>query len=131
LAPTENCISAVTKICKYNPGNINVNEILPHWLSWLPVWEDEDEAVHIYNYLCDLVEANNPAVLGENNGNLPRIVGIIADAFTREIFATNPEITQRLTNIILQIKSNEEIFQACFAQLSEPHQAALTTVLSS
>ena len=57
LAPTENCISAVAKICKYNGGNLKVDEILPHWLSWLPVWDDEDEAVHVYNYLCDLVES--------------------------------------------------------------------------
>ncbi len=57
LSATENCISAVTKACKYNPaGTINITEVLPHWLSWLPTWEDEDEAEHIYNYLCDLVE---------------------------------------------------------------------------
>ena len=56
LNPTENAISAVTKICKYSPSAINLAEVLPHWLSWLPVWEDEDEAIHIYNYLCDLVE---------------------------------------------------------------------------
>lgn len=53
---TENTISAVTKICKYNFSHINVAEILPVWLSWLPVWEDDDEAIHIYGYLCDLVE---------------------------------------------------------------------------
>lgn len=56
LSATENCISAVMKICKYNPTSVSVDEILPHWLSWLPVWEDEDEAVHVYGYLCDLIE---------------------------------------------------------------------------
>lgn len=30
--PTENAISAVTKILKYNNKAINVDEILPHWL---------------------------------------------------------------------------------------------------
>lgn len=53
---TENGIAAVTKILKYNSSRVNVNEILPHWLSWLPVWEDEVEAPHVYNYLCDLTE---------------------------------------------------------------------------
>ena len=56
LSPTENAISAVTKICKHLPSAVNTAEVLPHWLSWLPVYEDEDEAVHIYGYLCDLVE---------------------------------------------------------------------------
>ena len=54
--PTENAISAVTKICKYHGDKVNLTELLPLWLSWLPVTEDEDEACHIYDYLCDLME---------------------------------------------------------------------------
>lgn len=55
-SPTENCISAVTKVCKYHSDVINVNEILPMWLPWLPITNDVEEAPHIYGYLCDLVE---------------------------------------------------------------------------
>ena len=54
---TENAIAAVTKIMQHNHGNFNVDEILPVWLMWLPVTEDKEEAVHVYNYLCDLIEA--------------------------------------------------------------------------
>ena len=53
---TENCISAVTKICKYNYSMVNVNDIIPNWCSWLPVTEDHEEAPHVYGYLCDLIE---------------------------------------------------------------------------
>lgn len=53
---TENCISAVGKIMKFKPDCINVEEVLPHWLSWLPLHEDKEEAVHTFNYLCDLIE---------------------------------------------------------------------------
>lgn len=56
INPTENAISAVTKICKYNRSQVDVDKIVPDWLSWLPVTEDDDEAVHIYNFLCDLIE---------------------------------------------------------------------------
>lgn len=31
INPTENAISAVTKILQHNNSNINVDEILPHW----------------------------------------------------------------------------------------------------
>lgn len=31
INPTENSISAVTKILKWNPSAINVDEILPRW----------------------------------------------------------------------------------------------------
>lgn len=52
---TENAISAVTKICKYNSGNIAVDDVIPVWLSWLPIVEDKEEAPHVYGYLCDLI----------------------------------------------------------------------------
>ena len=53
---TENAISAVTKICKYNHGNIPVDDVIPVWLSWLPIIEDKEEAPHVYGYLCDLIQ---------------------------------------------------------------------------
>lgn len=53
---TENCISAVGKVMRYRPECANVNEILPHWLSWLPLNEDKEEAVHTFDFLCDLIE---------------------------------------------------------------------------
>jgi hypothetical protein len=31
INPTENAISAITKILKYNSSAISVNDILPHW----------------------------------------------------------------------------------------------------
>lgn len=53
---TENCISAVGKVMRFRPECANVNEILPHWLSWLPLNEDKEEAVHTFDFLCDLIE---------------------------------------------------------------------------
>jgi len=127
LAPTENAIAAVTKICKYLPTAINVDEVLPHWLTWLPVWDDEEESVHVYNYLCDLVEANNPQILGENNQNLPVIMRIIAEAFHKE--AVDNNISVRMANIVRQVQGNNELFQACLAVLNEEQQGALLKAL--
>lgn len=53
---TENCISAVGKMMKFKPDCVNVEEVLPHWLSWLPLHEDKEEAVQTFSYLCDLIE---------------------------------------------------------------------------
>jgi len=56
----ENCISAVGKILKYQPrlvgSQAEVDQLLRRWLSWLPVTEDKEEAVHVYGYICDLIE---------------------------------------------------------------------------
>lgn len=87
--------------------------------------EDDDEAPHVYGYLCDLIQANHPTVIGVNNSNLPRIVTIIAEAFRNEAVAfENPEAL-RMINIVKHIESNPELFQACIAQLSPEQNTAL------
>uniref|UniRef100_A0A8C3TI54 TOG domain-containing protein n=1 Tax=Chelydra serpentina TaxID=8475 RepID=A0A8C3TI54_CHESE len=100
---TENCISAVGKIMKFKPDCVNVEEVLPHWLSWLPLHEDKEEAVHTFNYLCDLIESNNTIVLGHNNANLPRIFSIIADGEIHEAIKHEDPCTKRLANVVRQV----------------------------
>ncbi|KOX78914.1 Importin-5, partial [Melipona quadrifasciata] len=127
--PTENAISAVTKILKYNNKAINVDEILPHWLSWLPVVEDEDEAPYVYGYLCDLIEANHVAVLGPNNANLPRLISFFAEAFYKDAVPTDNPVMGRILSIVRQIQNNESMFQACINALTADQQQALHEAL--
>lgn len=56
IKPTENAISAVAKILMCNNSLINMEELIPVWVSWLPIWEDEAEAKFVYNFLCSLLE---------------------------------------------------------------------------
>ncbi|KAF6021838.1 hypothetical protein EB796_019853 [Bugula neritina] len=81
----ENAISAITKICKYTQGVVDPNEVIPLWLSWLPVSEDTDEAEHVYGYFCDLFESHHAGLFGENGCNLPHLVTVIAQAFCLEL----------------------------------------------
>lgn len=73
-------------------------------LSWLPVWEDGDEAPHVYGFLCDLMEANNAALLGQDNANVPRIVAVMAEAFAREALNPKEEVSQRMVNLLRHIQ---------------------------
>lgn len=124
--PTENAISAITKILKFNNKAItNPDEIIAVWFSWLPVGEDEDEAVYVYGYLCDLIQANHPIILGENNANLPRIVSIIASCFYREAVTVPHPEAQRMLSIVKQIEANPDLFQACINALTAEQKAAL------
>uniref|UniRef100_A0A1A9WGS4 TOG domain-containing protein n=1 Tax=Glossina brevipalpis TaxID=37001 RepID=A0A1A9WGS4_9MUSC len=125
-SPTENAISAITKILKYNKTALqNVDEIISVWFSSLPVTEDSDEAPHIYDYMCDLIQANHPVILGANNCNLPRIVSIIAQAFLHKLIESTPELGQRMLGIVKEVESNSEVFQACASQLTPDMQLAL------
>lgn len=129
VSATENCVSAVTKICKYNGSKVNVNEVLTPWLSWLPVVEDHVEAPHVYGYLCDLIEANHPVVLGPNNGNIPHIIAIFAQSLACEVYETNPELAHRVKTIIMQVKGNDAVWNATVSTLNEEQQTALKSFL--
>lgn len=93
--------------------------------SWLPVTEDSDEAPHIYGYLCDLIQANHPIILGANNCNLPRIVSIIAQAFANKVVPVVSEVGSRMLAIVKQVESNAELFQVCASQLTPEMQHGL------
>eukprot|EP00111_Clytia_hemisphaerica_P019077 TCONS_00056356-protein len=123
--PTENCISAVTKICKHNSSMINANEVITKWLSWLPVTEDQEEAPHVYGYLCDLIEANHPQVLGESNSNLPSIVKIITEAIAADVFEQYPDSATRIKAILATVQQNEPVWAACLSMLDERQLEAL------
>ena len=73
-------------------------------LSWLPVVEDVDESPYVYGYLCDLIEANHPIILGPNNSNIPRIIAIFAEAFSVEALPASNEVHKRMVNITRQVQ---------------------------
>jgi hypothetical protein len=43
---TENAISAVGRICEAHPNSVNLSQVLPVWLSYLPVTEDKIWSAH-------------------------------------------------------------------------------------
>ncbi|XP_066562833.1 importin-5 [Amia ocellicauda] len=128
---TENCISAVGKVMKYRPECVNVNEVLPHWLSWLPLNEDKEEAVHTFNFLCDLLESNNPIVLGPENSNLPKIFLIIADGVVSESVKHEDGCSKRLANVIRQVQVSGGLWTECVSTLNETQQKAIQDLLNT
>uniref|UniRef100_A0A8C2ER67 Importin 5 n=1 Tax=Cyprinus carpio TaxID=7962 RepID=A0A8C2ER67_CYPCA len=128
---TENCISAVAKVMKYRPECVNVTEILPHWLSWLPLNEDKEEAVHTFTYLCDLIESNNPIVLGPDNTNLPKIFIIIADGVVNESIKGEDGCSKRLANVIRQVQVSGGLWTQCVSALNEAQQKAIQDLLNT
>lgn len=66
--------------------------------------EDEDEAPHVYGYLCDLIEANYPVVLGPNNANLPRLISFFAEALFKDAIPADNPVMGRILSIVRQIQ---------------------------
>ncbi|XP_013772605.1 importin-5-like [Limulus polyphemus] len=130
LTATENAIAAITKILAYNSSQISVDEILPLWLNWLPVWEDEDEAPHVYGFLCTLLEQNNPILLGKENCNLPHIVAVMAEAFSREAVDPQTDVGKKMVLLLQHLQSNGDVYTECFKQLTHSQQQALHHILA-
>uniref|UniRef100_A0A8C7NI07 TOG domain-containing protein n=1 Tax=Oncorhynchus mykiss TaxID=8022 RepID=A0A8C7NI07_ONCMY len=128
---TENCISAVGKVMRFRPECANVNEILPHWLSWLPLNEDKEEAVHTFDFLCDLIESNNPIVLGPDNANLPKIFQIIAEGVANESVKSEDACSKRLANVIRQVQGSGGLWTQCVTMLNETQQKAIQDLLNT
>uniref|UniRef100_A0A671UIF1 Karyopherin (importin) beta 3 n=1 Tax=Sparus aurata TaxID=8175 RepID=A0A671UIF1_SPAAU len=128
---TENCISAVGKVMRFRPECVNVSEILPHWLSWLPLNEDKEEAVHTFDFLCDLIESNNPIVLGPDNSNLPKIFLIIADGVANESVKSEDACSKRLANVIRQVQVSAGLWTQCVSTLNETQQKAIQDLLNT
>ena len=63
-----------------------------------------DESPYIYGYLCDLIEANHPAILGNQNSNIPKIIEIFAEAFSCDALPPSHEVYGRMVNITRQVQ---------------------------
>ena len=53
---------------------------------------------------------NHPAVLGENNANLPKIVSVVAEAFQHEALTITSEVGVRLLNIARLVRVTNCLF---------------------
>lgn len=104
VGATENAISAVTKIMQYNGSMVNVNEILPVWFTWLPIWSDEAEITPVYEFLLKLIENRHPAILGDNNCNMPQIIAVIAEVYARNAIEKTSSINEKLTAFLNSLK---------------------------
>ncbi|KAF7725557.1 hypothetical protein EC973_009512 [Apophysomyces ossiformis] len=93
---TENAISAVAKICKFNGSKTNVDQVLSAWLPTLPIVNDDQEAPIVYTYLLDLLEAHHPSILGPNNSNIPTLVKIFTEVLATDMLQS--ELAARMVN---------------------------------
>jgi len=95
---TDNAIDAVGRICKHRTRLINAAEILPVWISWLPLKDDDDCARVSHSFLADLVEARHPAVEQQMEAILAAMPTILAPATK----VATPEVQQRLRQGLAQ-----------------------------
>jgi hypothetical protein len=133
-APTENAICAVGKIILYQTMPVEkLAELIPRWLSWLPLYVDSLEGRVCHGILMTLIEQNNPHLFGEGFQNLPKILDVISWCLTEEgLLFINPEVMTRMRTVIKTMHSEApELFTSAAETLSQPQQEVLSYYLSS
>ncbi|GJN23631.1 hypothetical protein PR202_gb11295 [Eleusine coracana subsp. coracana] len=82
----DNAVSALGKICHFLRDSIDASQVIPAWLSCLPIKNDLIEAKLVHEQLCVMLEKSETELLGQNNQYLPKIVSVFAefDALSRK-----------------------------------------------
>lgn len=131
--PTENAICALGKFILYLPlPDEQLAELLPRWLTYLPLFVDALEAHICHGILMTIIEANNPHVWGANYENIGMILDIISWCMTDEglLFIT-PEIYTRMKAMVVHMHSSApEMFNEAASALPEAQQGSLETAIT-
>jgi hypothetical protein len=122
---TDNAISALTKVVVFQPNAVNLQELGPMWLSFLPVESDEVEARIVHAHLCTLTEANAPWLLGENYKHVPQLVSIFTKIVDGPL--VDEPLQHRVVGQLQRFRAQmpQELLQAAWQSLSEAGRAKL------
>lgn len=125
---TDNAISSIVHIA-LNQGR---TELLPLWLSYLPLTSETTESEVCYTILCDQIEANNGALLGANFANLPRILSVICDILhVSHTKLCTPVVRGRLCAIVTRLATlPAEAVAALNASLNDTQRATFAAVIA-
>ncbi|KAJ3120506.1 hypothetical protein HK098_004559 [Nowakowskiella sp. JEL0407] len=138
ILSVENAISSIAKVYQYvlvgskppqNTG-IDPNDVLARWIdvyTAMPIVDDQEEAKYVVDFLGELLEANNPIVLGQNNSNLPRLIKAYAEVIGSEALegCEREEAKAIQTFKIMAGLVPADVPQSVFASLTPEKQAIL------
>ena len=119
---TENAISAVGKVIQFHSDSIDLNVMLPAWLSYLPVSQDDGETIVIYKQLCDFMMKYSSIVLGNNFERLPAVLSLLIEILGTELISedTNPVIINIIKTMQNELPGDK--MQQAFQSLSAVNQ---------
>merc|ERR1712093_737568 len=123
----DNAISALFKLLIHQKQHCP--DVKATWelvISKLPLKFDEEETQKVNKELLQLVVAQNPDVLGPNNANLGKLLGIFA-----EVYATDLADKETQDGIRKAFKAfPQSMLQGLASQFSEKHQKRIMKILS-
>ncbi|PVU88430.1 hypothetical protein BB561_005860 [Smittium simulii] len=92
----DNACGSISRIILALPDHIPYAEVLPVWLSHLPIKTDHEEDVPVYDAFCKLLEINNQAI----QAHAETIKSIIKMALQDVLTIMSHEARQKLSEVI-------------------------------
>ena len=140
----DNAVSAAYKLCVHRSKEcgVTLEQLLPTWLTWLPLCGDFLEARIMHGILIDLLVRRSPTLIGANGENIPAAVAIIASAlewgleesgeYDEDEVTINAESRAKIGGALAALQqAHPAAIQAAVAALDVPHQQLLMRFASS
>ncbi|XP_076913708.1 uncharacterized protein LOC143572424 isoform X1 [Bidens hawaiensis] len=129
----DNAVSALGKICQFHRDSIDSAQIVPAWLSCLPIKGDLIEAKVVHELLCSMVERSDVELLGPNNQYLPKIVSVFSEILSASKDLATETTLNRIVNLLRQLQQTlpPATFAATWASLQPQQQLAIQSYLTS
>eukprot|EP01120_Amphizonella_sp_Union-15-10_P014661 TRINITY_DN719_c0_g5_i1.p1 TRINITY_DN719_c0_g5~~TRINITY_DN719_c0_g5_i1.p1 ORF type:complete len:1091 (-),score=215.26 TRINITY_DN719_c0_g5_i1:123-3395(-) len=128
---TDNALSSLAKIFKFQGSQLPLDKYLAQWLSLLPAVDDSIECIIVHNQLCEFIESAPSLVFGSNYENLSQVLNIFASIIDTP-YVDKP-VSNRILNILKTILSSlpQPAVQAAFASLSQESQVTLNEFIKA
>ncbi|GLT87421.1 hypothetical protein SLE2022_055060 [Rubroshorea leprosula] len=129
----DNAVSALGKICQFHRDSIDAAQVVPAWLSCLPIKDDLIEAKIVHDQLCLMVERSDQGVLGPNHQYLPKIVAIFAEVLCAGKDLATEQTASRMVNLLKHLQQSlpPTTLASTWSSLQPQQQLALQSILSS
>ncbi|KAL6567131.1 hypothetical protein OROMI_015535 [Orobanche minor] len=129
----DNAVSALGKICQFHRDTIDSAQVVPAWLSCLPIKGDLVEAKVVHDLLCSMVERSDRDLLGPNNQYLPKVVSVFAEVLCAGKDLASENTAGRMVNLLRQLQQTlpPSTLASTWSSLQPQQQLALQSILSS
>uniref|UniRef100_A0A0C9QU83 TSA: Wollemia nobilis Ref_Wollemi_Transcript_9431_3919 transcribed RNA sequence n=1 Tax=Wollemia nobilis TaxID=56998 RepID=A0A0C9QU83_9CONI len=129
---TDNAISALGKICEHQRDCIDASQVVPAWLSCLPIKNDLIEAKVLHELLCSMVERSDPQLLGPGNQYLPKIISVFAEILCAGADLASEDTISKIVRLLRQLQQTmpPPALASTWSSLQPQQQAALQSILS-
>ena len=126
----DNAISALGKVLKHHTSSVNLSEVVPFWITHLPLKHDKAEAKLMHSLLADFILQNQNDLLEQTAfmGILPKIVHIIGSVLETKFILSG--FSEKVKPFLLSLKSkaNSEVAEI-WTSLSDTQRSRISRVI--